>query len=219
VFVLSAATARVEAQPKAVASTAGSTAVVPASKKPTPNAAATDATRAKGATRKQAQTHFWQGKRLLGAGQFEAALEQFTLAHALVVSPNTLLYRARCLTELGRLAEAHRVFDDVITLAAQLAVRDARYAKTLAAARSEQAELAQHLAFVRVVAQHASAQARLVVNGRQVPPAAWLRPIAAAPGSVEISLASPGGTQHRKRVVVRAGDTREVVLDVGSQQR
>lgn len=169
--------------------------------------------------KREAQSHFERARRHFDAREFEAALEQFTLAQAIVASPNTGLYQARCLIELGRLADAYRALDDVVAAVGQMGDGAKRYAKTQEAARSEQADLARRLAFVHVTAHNTTAATRLFINGREVPRRVWSLPVAAPPGTIEVALRTPSGTQHRKRVVVAAGRTREVVLDLGARSK
>jgi hypothetical protein len=94
-----------------------------------------------------------------------------------------------------------------------------RYAKTRDAARAERADLARRLAFVQVTAHHTTAETRLYINGREIPRAAWSSPVAATPGSIEVSLRTPNGNQHHKRVAVAAGHTRQIVLDLGARAK
>lgn len=180
---------------------------------------APDPSEASDEQKREAQAHFERARRHFDAREFEAALEQFTLAQSVVTSPNTRLYEARCLVELGRLADAYRALSDVVASVSEMGDGAKRYAKTREAARTEQADLARRLAFVHVTAHNTTTATRLFINGREIPRAAWSLPVAATPGSIEVALRTPNGTQHRKRVLVAAGRTREVVLDLGARSK
>jgi hypothetical protein len=87
--------------------------------------------------RDQAQDHFTRAREQYGAGKLEEALASFKASLDVVASPNTRLYVARCLRELGRLAPAYVEYQHT----ADDAKSDARYDKTRAAAIEEQREL------------------------------------------------------------------------------
>src|SRR4051812_38442643 len=54
-----------------------------------------------------AEALFFGGQSLYDKGAFAAALVAFRASHARIASPNSSLYVARCLRELGRPAEAY----------------------------------------------------------------------------------------------------------------
>src|SRR6185369_2906113 len=58
----------------------------------------------------ESQTRFSRGRDLFRSGSFEQALEEFRAANELVHSPNTRLYIARTLQQIGRFAEAYTEF-------------------------------------------------------------------------------------------------------------
>ncbi|MEI8255118.1 MAG: hypothetical protein WCJ30_05535, partial [Deltaproteobacteria bacterium] len=84
-----------------------------------------------------AQLRFQRGRDLFNAHQYTEALAEFQATVALVPSPNTRLYLARCFHELGRNAEALLEYRHAAAEAADRANTESRYAATRDAARDE----------------------------------------------------------------------------------
>ena len=111
---------------------------------------------------------FAQGTELFMQGRYVDALDVFRQSHKLVPSPNSGLLIARCLSRLGRSAEAAEVFASVEAEARQRAARgEARYTATAEAAANEGAAIRATLGAVRIRVPP-SDDARLDVAGLPV---------------------------------------------------
>ncbi len=156
-----------------------------------------------------AQTKFGTGMAEFEKKQFGAALTAFQESYNVVASPNSHLMVARCLRELGKLAEAAVEFEGVIAEAKT----EAKYAETLKSAHTEYDELRPKLGFVSVQLKGAPADATVEVAGRAVDTSKLGSPVAVDPGTVMVVVSSPKGRESRTVAVV-AGATKEVEIDL-----
>jgi hypothetical protein len=158
-----------------------------------------------GETRADAQRTFTQAQQLYDAGKTEAALEAFRSSHAAYPSPNSRLYIARCLRDLGRNAEAYAEFKAVLMDAAEADDAD-RYAQTLEAASLERASLRPRLGMLRLTVPDDLAAVEVRVGGRVVRRADWGQPIPVDPGTVSVSVTAPGRRPFLRTYSVAAGE-------------
>jgi hypothetical protein len=166
--------------------------------------------------REQAQTRFVRGKELFDQGNFEAALVEFDASRAIVASPNTRLYRARCLRQRGQLVLAYTELGRTMVEALELVKLEARYARTVEAATDERKSLEAELGFVNVTVHHPRAETRLFVNGEEVRRSAWSEPLPSAPGAVQVKVSTPGLADTVKDAEVTAGASVDVAVDLGA---
>lgn len=155
---------------------------------------------------------YQQGIAAFNTGGYAPALEAFRAALALQASPNTRMYVARCLVELGRPAEATTEYELAVREASDRARLDARYAATRDAAADELRALAPRVARVRVRLAGAPPGARVRVAGREVPGAALGLAVVVEPGSVVVEGSAPGRAPARSEVTLAPGQEREVTL-------
>ncbi len=165
----------------------------------------------------QAQARFARAKELYEANEYEQAMEEFKASRAIVASPNTRLYQARCLRELGRLLEAYAIYGRTMIDAMELAKMEARYGRTAEAARTEREELEARLSFVKLNVHNASPGTKLVVNGEEIRRTAWSEPVVALPGKVQVELATEGQPTQSRLLELQPGETQEITLSVESQ--
>jgi len=156
-----------------------------------------------------AQNLFLQGRAELEAGRHQAALEAFRASFDTVASPNSHLFVARCLVEMGDLAGAYREYALVVEGARRAAALDPKYAPTQTAAEAERAELQSKLGFVVVKLENAGPETQVRVAGQTLPLSEIAAPIPVTPGLVEVSAGS--ATQL---VMVAQGEQKEVVLSL-----
>jgi len=161
----------------------------------------------------KAQSLFKKGNSLYEAKKYNHALEQFRASYAAVPSPNSRLYIARTLERMGELRDAYLEFEGVIEEASARAATEPRYAKTQETATAERDDLAGKIALVTVTVAHPDVASSLQIGGKDVPRARWGKPFPAAPGPVEVVVASTTGAPVRESLTLAAGDKRELTLD------
>jgi len=167
--------------------------------------------------KEQAQSRFLRGKELFTQNKFDAAFAEFTASFDVVASPNTRLYIARCLREMGKNKEAHAEFGRTVTDARALAKEDSRYEKAAEAAEQERKALEPKVGLVDVSVKNASPSTTLKVGGEEVPRSAWNEPVAVNPGANEVVVETPGKPLVKKSVSVNAGSKESVAVDAGGE--
>jgi hypothetical protein len=150
-----------------------------------------------------AQKTFEAGDGLYEGGRFEQALTAFRASYEIVQSPNTRLMAARCLRELGRVAEAFREFDGTIELAR---ASGGRYAEAEEAARAERDALAGSIGHVVVSAGDGSATG-FTMLGRDYDAGDFGAAIPVVAGEVSIGWIVNGKLGEQRSIAVAAGAT------------
>lgn len=163
--------------------------------------------------REQAQSRFLRGKDLYGAGKFDAALAEFTASLDIVASPNTRLYVARCLREMGRYVPAYVELGRTAVEAKELTRDDPRYAKAATAAEDERKALEPKLGFLEIGITHAAPTTTLKVGGDDVRRGGWSEPVPVMPGSAEVVVETPGHAPVKRTVQVAAGGKQSLAID------
>lgn len=159
---------------------------------------------------------FHRGQTLYEESRFAEALEQFRASLAVLTSPNTLLYIARCERQLHRLARAFRLYDEATSAADRRRSIEARYEETYHSAFSERATLANEVAFVviRPTSMSLMAPPFVTINGETIENASWGAPIALDPGEVAL-VVSAEGREARRSLVATPGTTETWTVDLG----
>jgi hypothetical protein len=155
---------------------------------------------------------FAKGRDRWEAKDYQAALPLFREALSASSSPNARFYVARCLRDLGQLAEAYEEMSRTVRDARALAVDEERYAATRDAAAAELAVLEGRIGKVVVALDESLADATVELNGVTLPPARVGELVAVMPGTVAVIARRPDGTQVEKSVSVGAGMTKTVTL-------
>lgn len=156
---------------------------------------------------------FVKATELFKAKKFSAALEEFRASYALVPSPNSHLYLARCLSFSGDARAAWIEFDRT---AAEATAGGPKYAQTHDSAVLERDEIGATLSLVTVLAPSADPGLSIRIANREVPPDRWGKPYPVDPGTVEVLVQAPGKPPLRQTVTVGRGERREVNLDVAA---
>ena len=177
--------------------------------------AGVDPAQATAVQREQAQALFIKGKQKYDARDFKGALENFRASVEIVQSPNTRLYVARALRELGSLVEAYAEFGRAAAEAKEHEHEDGRYGKAAEAANAERAELGRRVGFLRLNVTRTSDATVLNVGGSPILRAGWGEPVPVLPGSVVVELATPGSPPVSKTLSVSAGQSVDLPLDGG----
>jgi hypothetical protein len=166
--------------------------------------------------REQAQSRFQRGKEKLAKGDKEGALTEFNASLDIVSSPNTRLYVARCLREMGKVVPAYVELGRTEIEAKELAVDDPRYAKTAQSAHEERAKLEPKLAFVEVTVSNAGDNTILKVGGDEVRRGGWSEPIPVLPGNAEVVVETPGRPPITRSVEIKAAERKTVAIDAAA---
>ena len=170
----------------------------------------------------QAQVRFQHGRQLYAQHDYQNALAEFRGAVSLVGSPNTRLYIARCLHELGRNAEALIEFRRAAAEAADRVASEPRYGVTRDTARSEASAVETRVGAVTVNVADVPEGASVAINGVPVAPAGWGVATPFDPGDAEVTATAPGRVAFRQQVTVHVGETAvvnvELPVDVAAQQ-
>ncbi|MDB5217583.1 MAG: hypothetical protein JWO86_5510 [Myxococcaceae bacterium] len=146
---------------------------------------------APGSAPNAAQEHYTAGRENYRLGLFGRALEEFERSIALAPSPNTRLYIARSLRELGRWAEANEQYAATVREAEQ---RGGRYLATRDAANVELADVKVRLE--RANANDASGKDAATTP--VAPPASTTPPSSgASPAPASAPAASDSASSHR----------------------
>lgn len=159
-----------------------------------------------------AQLRFQRGRDLFNQQRFVDALAEFQATVALVGSPNTRLYIARCLHELGRNAEALLEYQHAAAEAADRSNAESRYAATRDAAREE----ASHIEpLVGRLALHLSAPIEgvtITADGQPVPRQMVDVPAPFDPHGVRLVVQAPGYRPSEQTVTIQAGHVTELTV-------
>jgi hypothetical protein len=164
-----------------------------------------------------AQQRFTRGSGLYEQRSFGPALDEFRASLALYGSPNTRLYVARCLRELGRLDEALPEFERAMREAADRAPTDPRYNATRDAAQTEMLAIEPRVGRLTLTIPDAPAGVVVRVNNREIPREALGVPMAVMPGAVTIAVESAEHEPERRESAVAAG--REVTVGIVLRRR
>jgi hypothetical protein len=161
-----------------------------------------------------AQRHFERGMTLYDARDFEGALASFTASFDLVPSPNSRLYVARSLRELGRVTEAVVVYEEVVRLARVRSASEERFRETERAAAAELTALSSRVGHVLVELERGIDRASVTLNGTALPEGAVGLPWPVAPGEVIVEARTSDGRTVRERASVEAGAEARVRLAI-----
>lgn len=164
-----------------------------------------------------AQQRFTRGAALYEARDYPQALVEFRASIELYGSPNTRLYLARCLRELGRLDEAVPEFERAMREAGDRARLDPRYAQTRDAAQAELLQVEPRVGRLTLTIPDAPEGASIRVNQRPVPVAALGIAIPVMPGPVTITIEAAGYEPEERHTEVAAG--REATVGVVLRRR
>ncbi|MDI1480630.1 tetratricopeptide repeat protein [Polyangium sp. y55x31] len=157
----------------------------------------------------EAKKKFESASTLFKAGKYAQAIEDFRASYAKVQSPNSHLYVARCLREMGKLVDAYLEFEKV---AAEAQTAGEKYAQTGETAKVERDELNTKITLVSVDVTTPESGARLTVGGVEVPQDRWGKPFPAMPGSVDIRLESGAKPAASQSITTTAGESRTVSI-------
>jgi hypothetical protein len=173
-----------------------------------------DPTTATEPQKQQAQAHFSKAHDLFAKRQFARALEEARASWGIVASPNARILIARCLREMGKLADAYAEYVATADDARVLAQSEARYEETAKAATDEKTSLEPQIALVTIHIGHPTDDTRVTVAGQLIARDAWSQPLPESPGSIEVIIEAGGKQVGHQSLTVAAGEQRSVDLDM-----
>jgi hypothetical protein len=142
-------------------------------------------------------------------GDYEAALTAFSEAERRYPTPQYSIYVARSLAHLGRLTRAAAVLTEAASRPPPAAVPRG-FAEAQKLARDELAELRLRIPVI-ALAVEGSAEARVTVDGREVPPAERDH-VEVDPEEHHIEATAPGLTSWLQSVTVKERETSTVAI-------
>jgi hypothetical protein len=166
----------------------------------------------------QATDRFFAGQKLYGEGNYEQALAEFRASYAAAPSPNSRLYVARCLRQLGRNAAAYDEYAAVIVEAADRATSDTKYAATQKAAAEERAALKDKVAALSVEMPADAAGASMRVGAEEIPPARWQQELTVDAGKVTVRVEAPGRKTFEQEISIVGGEKKRVSVELPTAQ-
>jgi hypothetical protein len=158
-----------------------------------------------------AEEVFLRGQKLFLEKRYEEALPLFEESYALRASPNSRLYVARCLVELGELYDAYEVYREVIVSVSDVEEPN-RYAATQMAASEERASLRLRLATVRITLSEQPDGLRLRMDDRGLAQSDATTSYYADSGVLTIRVSAPGYHDVVQRIEARGGEVTEVFI-------
>lgn len=164
-----------------------------------------------------AQQRFTRGSSFYEARDYTHALDEFRASLALYGSPNTRLYIARCLRDLGRLDEAVPEFERAVREAGDRASTDPRYAATRDAAQAELTAIEPRVGRLTLNIPNAPANIVVRVNGRELPREALGVAFPVMPGGMTITAEAVGFHVETRQTEVMAGN--EVTVGIVMRAR
>lgn len=163
-----------------------------------------------------AQLHFKKGNDFFTMKKYSLALDEFKKSYGAVASPNSRLYMARSLVQLGELTDAYLEFEGVIAEAEARSKTEPKYAPTRDTAIVERDEIGNKIALVTVTVTNDAPDAKLLIGGKEIPRERWGKPHPVAPGESEVVLETPGKPPVKEALTLKAGDKRPVALDAST---
>lgn len=158
----------------------------------------------------RAEKLFLEGRDAYVAKDYAVALDRFRASHAIVPSPNSRLFIARCLRELGQFAAAH----EQLALVVRETEGSEKYARTHEAAIADRDALDARIARVAISLSREVPGARVTINAREIEAALIDEPVIIAPGKVVVEASAPDRRPFRWVGKVEAGETGEVVVEL-----
>jgi hypothetical protein len=174
-----------------------------------PAAAAPDKPAPAAADVQKATSLFVKGTELFKANKFVQALDHFKQSYALVPSPNSHLYIARCLAGLGQARAAWLEFERV---AEEATAGGPKYAQTHDSAIQERDDLGPKVALVTVAIPYADPSVTVRVGPYDLPPDHIGRPYPVEPGTYDVLIQGAGRPPLVQSVTIAVGEKRDVAI-------
>ncbi len=152
------------------------------------------------------------GIRAMNEGRWSDAMTLFAKAEALVHAPPHLLYFARASVKLGKLVQANEAYLKIMREALPANAPKA-FVEAQTAAQEEQPKVEQSLPRLTIVVEGDKAsEARVTVNGEEVPAALVGIPAPHDPGDLELEAVAPGYRSEKAKLTLKEGERQTVKL-------
>lgn len=149
-----------------------------------------------------------EGRKKLGAGDYEGARKAFQAAHDIMGVPTTGLDLAKALEKLGKLVEARAIALEVTRIPAKPREPEAfTEARPAAQALADQLEARIPALEFRISGPPEGTAAQVLVDGEPVPPAALSFPRKVNPGEHTVEASAEGFGSERRDVTAAEGKT------------
>jgi hypothetical protein len=148
-------------------------------------------------------------------GDHRGALPLFRRAYDTTKSPNARIYVARCLRELGQLAEAYDEMHATVREATEQAEQDSKYVPTRDAAAAELALLEPRIGKLIIALRDQIDGTTVQLDGQPVAPARLGVPMTLAPGLQTVVVEAPGRQRARHEIDLKGGQTRSLTVAPG----
>jgi hypothetical protein len=180
-------------------------------------AAETDPSTATAAPSERAAALFDEGVAALKAGHFETACPTLEQSHSLEASLGTLLALADCLERWQRPAAASARYAQFVDAVARASPAEARYrAAQVAFARTALARLEPQIPrLVLTSAAPLPSDARVVLDGEELPPRALAGALPLEPGHHVLETLAPGHQPWRVELELTIGEHHRSSLELG----
>lgn len=166
-----------------------------------------------------AQLRFTRGRELFGEEEYEEALAEFRESLSRVPSPNSRLYIARCLRELGRVGEATAEFMLTVAEARDRASTDPRFHRTAEAAQRELDEVREGVAWLNIDIDDPPESLDISIGERQIPLIALGVPIPVDPGRLIIRAQALEHESVVEELSLRAGQRESLRIELQPLER
>jgi hypothetical protein len=158
------------------------------------------------------RARFKAAQQLYDGSDFAGALPLFQDVVRIGGSPNARLYAARCLRELGRLAEAYEELTVTMRDADARAAKEPRYAATRDAAAAERAAISSKVGLLVLAIEERPAGLSVKIGGNAIEEERLGRPFAVAPGTITVEASATGRTPFKREVTIRGGAQEAIAI-------
>lgn len=162
------------------------------------------------------EERFAKARELFGEEDYEAALPLFRQVLERTGSPNARLYVARCLKQLGRLAEAYEQMAETVRDATEKAKTEPKYQPTRNVAAVHLATLGPLVGRLVVTLGESAAGAKVTVNGEPLEPGKVGTPVTLEAGPVTIAASAPGKQPWEQKVDIPGGGMEAVTVTLAA---
>src|SRR5262249_7749069 len=153
--------------------------------------------------------HFAAGQRLYNESKIHEALAEFRASYERVKSPNSHLYIARIMRELGQFGAAYDEYSLVIM---ESSGKGAKYAATKKAATEEQAALKDKVATLALTVPDDAKLKSVRVGSRNIALERASEPVNVEAGTVVVRVEAADSKPFIWRQEMKAGDKQTIVV-------